>query len=175
MKNENKIINQIDVDRSIIVIRGIKVILDVDIANLYQVSTKRLNEQVKRNRHRFPNDFMFQLTDIEKDEVVANCDHLNTLRFSYQNPRAFTEYGIAMLSAILRSERAVAMSIFIVRAFIKLREALLTNHELAHKVSELEHTQEKQGEKIESINRVVVQLVGARGETKEPLGFKEKK
>lgn len=120
---------------------------------------------------RFPPDFMFQLTETEKTEVVAICDHLAKLKFSHQLPYAFTEHGIAMLASVLRSDKAIAMSVFIVRAFIKLREALLTNRELAHKVAELEHNQDKQEERIDEINNVVVQLIGARAEVKEPLGF----
>ncbi len=174
MKKEKEIILQSDIGQRIFIIRGHKVILDSHLAELYGVTAKRLNEQIKRNRDRFPDDFMFQLTKKEKEEVVTICDSLHKLKFSHYLPYAFTEHGIAMLSAVLRSDRAVAMSIFIVRAFIKLREALATNKELAHKVAVLEHTQEEHGEKIESIHQAVVQLIGARGEPKEHLGFKDK-
>ena len=86
------------IERKILLIRGEKVMLDVDLAALYGVTTKRLNEQVKRNRERFPNDFMFQLTEEEKAEVVANCDHLKRLKFSPTLPYAFTEHGAIMLA-----------------------------------------------------------------------------
>ena len=86
--------------------------LDADLAEFYGVATKRLNEQVKRNKDRFPEDFMFQLTKEEKKEVVANCDHLSMLQFSYQLPYAFTEHGVAMLASVLKSKRAIDMSIF---------------------------------------------------------------
>jgi len=92
-------------------IRGKKVILDRDLSELYGVSTKVLNQAVKRNIKRFPGDFMFQLTELEKDKVVTICDHLISLKFSYQLPYAFTEQGVAMLSSILNSERAIAVNI----------------------------------------------------------------
>ena len=94
------------IERRIFLIRGVKVMLDADLAELYGVTTKRLNEQVKRNRSRFPMDFMFRLDKVERDEVVANCDHLKGLKFSYQLPYAFTEYGVSMLSSVLNSRRA---------------------------------------------------------------------
>ena len=96
--------------------------LDADLAGLYGVTTKRLNEQVKRNRKRFPADFMFQLTSREKAEVVANCDHLTRLKFSPTNPFAFTEHGAVMVASVINSERAVEVSVYVVRAFVKLRE-----------------------------------------------------
>jgi len=88
---------------------------------LYGVTTKRLNEQVKRNQRRFPEDFMFQLTKTEKDEVVANCDHLKKLKFSRTRPYAFTEHGAIMAANILNSDRAVEASVQVVRAFVRLR------------------------------------------------------
>jgi hypothetical protein len=95
------------IHRSILLIRGHKVILDKDLAGLYGVETKVLNQAVKRNMDRFPTDFMFQLTNDEKERVVTNCDHLSSLRFSPALPHAFAEQGVAMLSSVLRSKRAV--------------------------------------------------------------------
>ena len=89
------------IDRAILLIRGHKVMLDTDLAEIYGVKTSRLNEQVKRNSDRFPEDFMFQLTDQEKEEVIANCDHLVKIKFSRTNPYAFTEHGTIMLASIL--------------------------------------------------------------------------
>lgn len=89
------------IEQRIIIIRGHKVMLDMDLATVYGVSTKRLNEQVKRNRDRFPDDFMFQLTENEKTEVVAICDHLKRLKFSPTLPYAFTEHGAVMLASVL--------------------------------------------------------------------------
>ncbi len=122
----------------ILLIRGKRVMLDRDLARLYGVSTKRLNEQVKRNKSRFPLDFMFQLNEEEKNKVVANCDHLAALKFSYQFPYVFTEQGVAMLSSVLNSERAIQVNIAIMRAFVRIREILLTHKELGAKIEALE-------------------------------------
>jgi hypothetical protein len=112
--------------------------LDIDLATIYSVTTKRLNEQVKRNSGRFPSDFMFQLTETEKAEVVANCDHLARLKFSLYMPYAFTEHGALMLANVLNSERAAQTSVMVVRAFVKLRQMLATNAELSRKLEALE-------------------------------------
>ena len=107
------------------------------------MQTKRLNEQVRRNRERFPDDFMFQLTQAEKDEVVANCDHLAKLKFAAALPLAFTEHGALMVSAILNTPRAVEVSVYVVRAFVQLREVLASNKELARQLKTLEQRIEK--------------------------------
>lgn len=119
-------------------IRGLRVIVDVDLAALYGVPTKRLNEQVKRNRERFPADFLFQLTPQEKAEVVANCDHLGQLKFSKALPYAFTEHGAIQAANVLASSQAVEMGIYVVRAFVHLREAVSTNLDVAQRLAELE-------------------------------------
>ena len=128
----------------ILVLRGRKVMLDKDLASLYGVSTKRLNEQVKRNIKRFPSDFMFQLTRSEKIELVANCDRFSTLKHSSVMPYAFSEQGVAMLSSVLNSERAILVNIQIMRAFTQLRRMLLTNHDLRRKIAEMEKKYDKQ-------------------------------
>ena len=119
-------------------VRGLKVMIDVDLAALYGVETKRLNEQVKRNRERFPADFLFQLTAAEKAEVVANCDHLQKLKFSKVLPYAFTEHGAIQAANVLASAQAVEMGIYVVRAFVHLREALSTNADIVKRLTELE-------------------------------------
>jgi hypothetical protein len=121
----------------ILLVRGKKVMLDRDLALLYGVATMRLNEQVKRNRNRFPEDFMFQLTK----EEVANLKSqiaISSWGGDRKLPYVFTEQGVAMLSSVLHSERAVQVNIAIMRAFVKLREFLLTHKELAEKIEELE-------------------------------------
>jgi phage regulator Rha-like protein len=105
-------------------IRNEKVMIDRDLAELFGVTTKRLNEQVKRNANRFPSNFMFQLTENEKEYVVANCDHLKKLKFSSTLPYVFTEHGTMMLGNVLNSEKAVIFSIRIVETFIKMRKLL---------------------------------------------------
>ncbi|MBI3553100.1 MAG: ORF6N domain-containing protein [Elusimicrobia bacterium] len=119
-------------------IRGRRVMLDAELAVVYGVRTKRLNEQVRRNRGRFPQDFVFQLTPAEKAEVVANCDHLQKLRFSSTLPFAFTEHGAVMLAAVLNSPRAVRASVGIARAFVRLRRLAFGRRELAARLKELE-------------------------------------
>lgn len=108
----------------ILIVRSLKVMIDSDLAELYGVTAKRLNEQVKRNIKRFPEDFMFQLTEQEKIEVVAICDHLKRLRYSPYLPFVFTEYGAVMLASVLNSERAIIVNIQIVRVFTSLRQLL---------------------------------------------------
>ena len=132
------------IEQKILLIRGKKVMLDKDLAMLYEVPTKRLNEQVKRNIERFPEDFMFQLTKREKAEVVANCDHLKTLKFSPQLPYAFTEQGVAMLSSVLNSKRAIMANIQIMRTFTKIRELLATHKDLQRKIEDMESKYDQQ-------------------------------
>ena len=132
------------IDRAILIIRGHKVMLDSDLAEIYSVKTSRLNEQVKRNKNRFPNDFMFQLTNHEKQEVIANCDHLEKLKFSRTNPYAFTEHGTIMLANVLNTPTAIETSVLIVRAFVKLRELLSTHKELERKILDLESKYDQQ-------------------------------
>jgi len=98
--------------------------IDSDLAVLYGVTTKALNQAVKRNVDRFPHDFMFELTTSEKDEVVTNCDHLKKLKFSPNLPKVFTEHGTLMLASVLNSKRAIEASVYVVRAFVRLREFL---------------------------------------------------
>src|SRR5262245_57431858 len=126
------------IQRSILIVRGQRVMLDADLAELYGVTTKRLNEQVKRNKARFPQDFVFRLTRGEKEEVVANCDHLRKLKFSPTLPQAFTEHGALMLASVLKSGIAVAMSIEVVRVFIRLRQMVTSHADLARRLDALE-------------------------------------
>lgn len=136
------------IERTILLIRGEKVILDTDLAALYGVTTKRLNEQVRRNQARFPPDFMFQLTPEEKAEVVANCDHLAQLKYSSSAPFAFTEHGALMAANVLSSPRAVAASVAVVRAFIRLRQMLSSHEGLRRKLEELEQRVEAQFKQV---------------------------
>ncbi len=122
----------------ILTIRSQKVLLDADLAAIYGVPTKRLNEQVKRNAQRFPEDFIFQLTESEKREVVAICDHLARLKFSRSLPFAFTEHGALMAANVLSSTEAVKMSVHVVRAFIKQRELLAGQAEILKKLAQMD-------------------------------------
>ena len=120
-------------------IRGQRVILDADLARIYRTSTMRLNEQVKRNKNRFPPDFMFRLTKREWDSLISQIAISKKGRGGRRKlPYAFTEHGAVMAANVLNSERAVAMSVYVVRAFVKLREVLASNDELAQKLDDLE-------------------------------------
>ena len=126
------------IEGKILLIRGQKVMVDADLAELYGVPTKVLNQAVKRNKERFPIDFMFQLAEEEKAKVVTNCDHLKKLKFSPNLPYAFTEHGAIMLATVLNSPIAVQSSIQVVRVFVRLRQMLASNKELAKRLNELE-------------------------------------
>jgi len=141
---EDLLLQQEKIDRAILLMRGQRVMLDTDLATIYGVKTKRLNEQVKRNLDRFPMDFMFQLTEEEKTEVVAKCDHLKKLKYSANLPYAFTEHGAIMLSAVLNTAQAVQTSVLIVRAFIKMREVLQSHLELQKQLENLEKKYDNQ-------------------------------
>ena len=149
----------------ILVIRGHKVMIDADLAALYDVPTKRLNQQVKRNADRFPPDFMFQLTRDERDKVVANCDHLSRLKFSSSTPYAFTEHGALMAASVLNTPRAVEVSLFVVRAFVQLRETLGAHKELASRLDELESRIER---KFSSHDQAIASILNAIRELMAP-------
>lgn len=160
------------IEQTILLIRGQKVIIDADLARLYDVSTKRLNEQVRRNIERFPNDFMFELTAEEKAKVVANCDHLRNIKYSRQLPNAFTEHGAIMAANVLSSKRAVEASIYVVRAFVKLREQLVSHTELALKLDALEQRIATHDEAICSLFDAMRKLMTPPEPTKKhPIGF----
>jgi phage regulator Rha-like protein len=159
------------IEEKIFVIRGQKVMIDRDLAELYQVETKYLNRQVKSNIERFPKEFMFQLTIEEKNELVQNLHRFKSLKHSTYMPYAFTEHGVAMLASVLRSERAVAISIYIVKTFIKLREILTTHKELAMKIDMLEEKLSKHDIDIMKIFQAIRQLMAPTEPPKRRIGF----
>lgn len=167
------------IERKIYLIRGIKVMLDSDLAELYQVETRALNQAVKRNLERFPTDFMFQLNQKEVNAILHSRSQFVTLKRG-QNvkylPYAFTEQGVAMLSAVLKSKRAVQMSIIIVRAFIKLREMLATHKNLIREFEKMKRVQKEHGRHIINILNVISQLINPPSEksSKEPMGFRDR-
>jgi len=158
------------VERRILLIRGQKVLLDSDLADLYGVETKRLNEAVKRNSERFPTDFMFKLTEEESQSLRSQFATLETSRGKHKKylPYVFTEYGALMLANTLKSERAVQASIAIVRAFVQLRETLTTNKELAKKLNELEKKYNKQ---FVVVFNAIRQLMTPPKERPRKIGF----
>ena len=138
---ENEMIIQNNIESKILSLRGKQVMIDRDLAELYGVETKRLNEQVKRNIERFPAEFCFQLTATEKAELVANCDRFNPLKYSTTEPYAFTEHGVTMLAAVLKSETAVKASIQIVKAFVAMRHFLASNAQIFERLDFIERRQ----------------------------------
>lgn len=124
----------------ILLLRGTHVLIDADLARLYEVPTRALNQAVCRNADRFPGDFRFQLTPGEKSQVITKCDHLENLKFSKALPHAFTEHGALMAANVLKSPAAIKMSVFIIRAFIKQREALATNQAILRRLAEIDKT-----------------------------------
>ena len=157
------------IENSILLIRAHKVMLDADLAELYGVPTKALNQAVKRNKDRFPQDFMFQLTKAEKEEVVTNCDHLKRLKFSSNLPYAFTEHGTIMLATILNSSVAVQTSIQSVKAFVRLRQMLASNAELMKKMTELEKKYDKQ---FKVVFEAIYEMMKPPEPSRRQIGFK---
>ena len=167
----SELVSRHGINDRVLVIRGQRVMLDADLAELYGVTTKRFNEQVKRNLARFPLEFMFQLTAVEKKEVVANCDHLDKLKFSPHLPYAFTEHGAIMAATILNSPKAVEMSVFVVRAFVELREWLSTHRELAEKLEHLERKVSSHDQALAGVIDAIRQLMSPPQPKKRPIGF----
>lgn len=171
MSNETNLILVDQIEPLILEIRGQKVVLASDLAALYGVSTKALNQAVKRNIDRFPSGFMFQLSADEKQEVVTNCDHLAKLRFSPTLPFVFTEHGVVMAASLLNSRRAVDVSVFVVQAFVKLRQLVLTHKELAGKLDQLERKVAGHDDTIRQLVTAIRQLMAPPDPPVRPMGF----
>jgi len=146
----NKKLIKAEYNTLILSFRGYKVMVDSDLAALYETETKVLKQQVKRNIDRFPGDFMFQLTKEEKQQLVTNCDRLQNLKHSSALPMVFTEQGVAMLSSVLRSKKAISINIEIMRAFARYRAMLIANEDLHHNIKLLD----------DKINKVFKYLLG---------------
>lgn len=174
MEDKKSVIPVGKIENRILLIRGEKVLMDSDLAEFYGVETKRLNEQVKRNISRFPEDFMFQLTKEEKDEVVANCDHLNKMKYSSFLPYAFTEHGALMAASVLNTPKAIEVSVFIVRAFVNIRKLLVDNKELQHKISNIEKKLTEHDDRIVELVKIIRQLINPKPPPKSRrIGFLE--
>ncbi len=158
------------VEDLIFTIRGQKIILDEDLALLYGVPTKRLNEQVRRNKKRFPFDFCFQLTKEELDNIRSQNATASKRNIRYL-PYAFTEHGALMSASVLNTSRAVEVSVYVVRAFVKLRDAILLHKELAGRLSELEHQVGNHNEAIRAIISTINKLVTPVETPKRRIGF----
>ena len=147
----------------ILVLRSQRVLLDADLARIYGVPTKRLNEQVKRNTRRFPEDFVFQLTVEEKTEVVAKCDHLRNLRFAKSLPYAFTEHGAIQAANVLNSDAAVDMGVHVVRAFVGLRQLFVGHKALSAKLDELDRRVGEHDGQLADVVKAIRLLVAPPG------------
>lgn len=172
MSEKQKIDPEEIIKQRIYVVRGYRVMLDSDLAELYGVQTKNLNKAVKRNLERFPVDFMFQITE----------DEYENLRFQFGTsslkhggsrylPFVFTEHGVAMLSSVLRSEIAVQMNILIIRVFIKVKELVLSNKDLEIRIGEVEKKQKEHGDLLKSVHSVVKHLLEPPAKPKGKIGF----
>lgn len=157
--------------QAVCLLRGEKVLLDLDPAALYGVATKVLNQAVKRNATRFPEDFMFQLSSEETRSLRSRSVTLKRGQHLKYRPYAFTEHGVAMLSSVLNTERAISVNIAIMRAFVKLRETLETNRKLARKFSELEKRVGKHDRKIDAILEAIRQLMAPLAKPQREIGF----
>jgi hypothetical protein len=161
------------IENKIYLIRGHKVMLSTDLARLYGVPTKRLNEQVKRNIKRFPSDFMFQLT-LDEYKILRSQFATSSWGGERYPPYVFTEQGVAMLSSVLNSERAIQVNIAVMRAFIRLRRVIAAHEELARKFSELERKIEKHDVEIQSIFEAIRRLMAPPPERpKRRIGFRQ--
>jgi hypothetical protein len=158
-----------EIGSRIFTLRGKEVMLDRDLAELYRVETKVLNQAVKRNIKRFPSDFMFQLTQEEKNELVTNCDRFNRLKHSTVMPYAFTEQGVYMLATVLKSDVAIEVNIAIMRTFAKLREFSKHYNVLARKIMEIERKSDKQ---YRELKKVLDELLDASMDVeRKTIGF----
>lgn len=156
--------SELSIQQQILVLRGKQTLLDRDLAKIYQVDTKVLNQAVKRNIDRFPLEFRFQLNNYELEQLVTNCDRFNPLKHTSNLPYAFTEQGVAMLSTVLRSSIAVQISIQIMKAFVAMRQTFLSNQEIFARISSIELKQQFTDDKVN-------QLFKALEQNELPLSF----
>ena len=168
MSSPSKSVSIEVIQAMILIIRGRKVMLDSDLADLYGVETKYLTRQVKRNQDRFPDDFMFRLT---QDEYLR-CQNVTSKRGGRRYmPYAFTEQGVAMLSSVLRSKNAVQVNMAIMRTFVKLRELMITHKELALKIDALERKLRKHDEHFAAVFHAIREIMKQESKPKGKIGF----
>ena len=166
-----------NIQQKIYEVRDQKVMLDFDLAQLYEVETRTLKQAVKRNLDRFPNDFMFQLTKTEWKELITICDNLpKGVKFSPATPFAFTEQGVSMLSSILRSKKAIQVNITIMRAFVFIRKYTLSHKDLTDKLKEIENKFDRQFKDVYEAINFLLQKDKQETQQKErkQIGFKTK-
>ncbi len=156
------------IEKRIFYLRNEKVMIDRHLAEMYGVDTRTLNQAVKRNIKRFPREFMFQLSREERDEVITICEDLESLKFARTMPFAFTEHGLAMLSSVLNSDRAIQVNIQIIKAFVRLRQMLAGHKELQKKIEAIEEKYDKQ---FRIVFEAIKQLLQEDDEPKRNIGF----
>ena len=169
-----KIPDEVIIDR-IIVLRDKKVMIDRDLAVLYGITTKRLNEQVKRNSRRFPSDFMFQVTALEKEQLIKMFAHLDSLKYSPVLPYVFSEHGAVMLASVLNSDQAISVNIQIVRVFTRIREMLSDNTEIRLEIEKIKHKLDNHDKNIELVFKYLDELLEKKSEPVIPrkkIGYK---
>jgi hypothetical protein len=159
------------IDSLILLLRGTRVIIDADLARLYGVPNKALNQAIRRNASRFPPDFSFQLDEAEKRELVTNCDRFRTLKHSVVLPIAFTEFGAIMAASVLNSDEAVRTSVFIVRAFVRMREILSAGVDIGHRLAEHDHRLDEHDDSIRSIIAAIHGLTDGALKPARKIGF----
>jgi hypothetical protein len=179
LENLNEMTEKMNVTEHLIVsrihvVRGQRVMLDEDLAEMYGVETKRLNEQVKRNPDRFPDDFMFQLTKEEFDDLMSQ-NATSSWGGRRKLPSAFTEHGVLMLSSVLNSPTAVQVNIRIMRVYAKLREMLMTHKDVLLKLEEMEGKVTRNSEDISAIFNALKQLLTPPSEPRTPIGYRTSK
>jgi len=168
----NKLISNKEIISQIYYIRDVKVILDFHLAALYDVETRVLKQQVKRNINRFPEDFMFELTEAEIENLVSQIVIPSKSKFGGAKPFAFTEQGVAMLSGVLRSEKAINVNIAIMRAFVQMRVLIDENKDLKMKLDKMENKYDQQ---FLVVFEAIRQLIEKKNEPRNPVGFKTSK
>jgi hypothetical protein len=159
------------IEKKILAIRGRRVMLDADLAELYGVETRSLKQAVRRNAVRFPSNFMFELIKSELDEVITICDNPDRFRFSPVKPLVFTEHGVLMLANVLRSERAIRISIEIIEAFIRLRSTILASPDLAKKIADIESKLSGFQTQLDIFHGIILPLLELQEMKKRKIGF----
>ena len=173
-EKEMNIIKSNFVDDKVYVIRGIQVMLDKDLAELYQVPTSALNQAVKRNMKRFPSDFMFELNNFEKNELITKCDNLQSIKFNPSNPKVFTEQGVYMLATVLKSKIATEVNLQIMRTFTKLKNQSVPYFDIIKRLESLETDNKETKELLHKVVQVVSGMQELQNEAKEntkKIGF----
>jgi hypothetical protein len=172
MTESDNLANIERIEPLIVSLRGRKAIVDADLARLYGVTTAALNQAVRRNAPRFPPDFAFTLTTQEKSELITSCDRFRMMKHSAVLPIAFTEFGATMAANVLNSDEAVQTSVFIVRAFFKMRDALAAGAEIGQKLSELERRLDDHDDSIRDIVNAIRELTSPSPQPARKIGFK---